>query len=167
MNENLYLEKRKRQKMASNPEYRNFLISEVPQRLAKLKENTPGKFGLMTPQHMIEHLIFTAKICTKRYGEPQNPPSEGQQKFKNFIANGANFVHRPGNKTQSDLPKLKYESLLEAINNYPEGIGRFYNHFEANKNFLCYNEIQGELNYEELEFLHFKHFSYHLDQFGL
>ncbi|MBT8221218.1 MAG: DUF1569 domain-containing protein [Bacteroidia bacterium] len=166
MIENVYLKKRKRRKMASNPEYRTFLIEEVPKRLTKLKEDTPAKFGIMTPQHMVEHLILTAKICTKRYGTPSDPPSVGQQKFKRFIQEGANFEHRPG-KTSADLPKLKYASLKEAIDSYPEGVGRFYNHFEANKEFLCYNEIQGELNYEELELLHYKHFAYHLDQFGI
>jgi len=153
--------------MSSENAQKTFLTTEMPERLSKLTEATPAKFGLMTPQHMVEHLILMTKVSVRRYGDVENPPTEGQQKFKKFIQNGAKFEHRPSNKTSDDLPKLKYSSLQEAIDNYPAGIEGFYNHYDAQPGFLSYNGTMGELGFEDLEFLHRQHFEYHLGQFGL
>lgn len=153
--------------MPSNSEYQKFLVTEMPQRLAKLTEDTPAKFGLMTPQHMVEHLVLMTKISVKQYGDPTAEPTEGQLKFKKFIEKGAHFEHRPSNKTAADLPDLKYGSLQEAIDSYPKGISGFYAHYESNPDFKSFNQIQGALGFEDLEFLHQRHFEYHLDQFGL
>ena len=68
---------------------KQFLVGEIQGILENLKTDTPAKFGLMTAQHMVEHLIWITKVSVKRYGEPANPPTEGQQKFKKFIAKGA------------------------------------------------------------------------------
>lgn len=153
--------------MPYSPSYHDYLTKEVNQRLAKLKEDTPKKFGLMTPQHMVEHLILMTKLSVRQYGAIASPPTEGQAKFKKFIEKGAHFEHRPSDKTIDDLPKLKYASLKEAIDNYPQGINGFYDHFEANPDFLSYNQIQGALGFADLEFLHSRHFEYHLSQFDL
>jgi len=153
--------------MPSNSEYKKFLTNEMPERLAKLTSNAQAKFGLMTPQHMVEHLILMTKLSVRQYGDATAEPTEGQIKFKKFITNGAKFEHRPSNKTAADLPKLKYASLEEALGNYPQGINGFYDHFDANPDFLSFNQIQGALGFEDLEFLHRQHFEYHLGQFGL
>jgi len=153
--------------MPSNKNYQHFLREEMPQRLSNLSEDTKPKFGLMTPQHMVEHLILMTKLSVRTYGDAPETPTKGQLKFKKFIDNGAHFEYRPSDKTVADLPKLKYASLKEALDNYPQGINGFYTHFEANPEFLSFNQIQGKLGYEDLEFLHFKHFEYHLGQFGL
>jgi len=153
--------------MPSNIEYQKFLKEETPLRLAKLAENTLPKFGIMTPQHMVEHLILMTKLSIRTYGEIPQTPTEGQLKFKKFIEQGARFEHRPSNKTAADLPKLKYNSLQEAIDNYPQGINGFYHHYATNPDYLSFNLIQGKLGFEDLEFFHYRHFEYHLGQFGL
>lgn len=153
--------------MPSNVVYQKFLKEEMPNRLSKLTEDTLPKFGIMTPQHMVEHLILMTKLAIRIYGEVPDTPTEGQLKFKKFIEKGAHFEYRTSSKTTADLPKLKYSSLKEAIGNYPQGINGFYNHYEANPTFLSFNKIQGELGFEDLEFLHYRHFEYHLGQFGL
>ena len=153
--------------MPSNPTYKQFLVEEFPSRIEALKTSDQPSFGIMTPQHMVEHLILMAKLSTRQYGDVNSPATEGQIKFKKFIDNGANFEHRPSDKTADDLPKLKYGSLQEAKDDYANAIDRFYNHFEAQPDYLSYNQIQGALGFEDLEFLHYRHFQYHLDQFGL
>ena len=153
--------------MSTNKEYQEYLKNEVPKRLARLTEDTTPQFGIMTPQHMVEHLILMTKLSVRQYGDPSETPTEGQKKFKAFIEKGANFEYRPSNKTTADLPKLKYSSLKEALDNYPGGINGFYTHFEKEPDYLSYNAIQGALGFEDLEFLHYRHFEYHLNQFGL
>lgn len=147
--------------------HKEFLTDEAPKILKNLKAETEPSFGLMTAQHMVEHLIFVTKTSIKRYGEPSDSPSKSELGFKRFIENGARFEHRPSNKTKVDLPSLKYDTLEEAIEELPNAVARFYNHFESNPGFKSYNKIQGELSFEELELVHANHYRYHFKQFGL
>lgn len=153
--------------MPSNLEYQKFLKEEMPKRLSKLREDALPKFGIMTPQHMVEHLILMTKMAVRIYGEVPETPTDGQLKFKKFIDKGAHFEYRPSDKTAADLPKLKYGSLQEAIDNYPQGINGFYIHYQDDPTFLSFNPFQGKLGFSDLEFLHYRHFEYHLGQFGL
>lgn len=146
---------------------KEFLTAQLTSFFAALKADTEPSFGLMTPQHMVEHLIVTLKTTMKRYGEPENPPTKGQEGFKRFIAKGAVFKHRPSDKTKADLPELKYATLEEAVAKIPEAVERFYSHFEANPAYKAYTPFTGELDFAELELFHYQHFRYHLWQFGV
>lgn len=146
---------------------KDFLSQEAPALLATLTEDTVPAFGLMTPQHMIEHLTSTIKASIKRYGDPDPALAEKQAGFKRFIDKGAVLQHRPSNKTAADLPAYKYETLAEAITQIPVAIDRFYTHFETQPDFMSYNRFMGELKFEEIELFHYQHVRYHLWQFGL
>ncbi|MEM7374343.1 MAG: hypothetical protein AAF587_37460 [Bacteroidota bacterium] len=144
-----------------------FLLQDAPKLLEQLRADTLPAFGLMTPQHMVEHLTRSIKIALKRKGEPEDPPLDRQMGFKRFIAKGAVLRHRPSDKTAADLPPLKYASLEEAISHFPESVERFYTHFESHPEFLFYNPFMGELDFEEIELFTFQHVRYHFWQFGL
>ena len=146
---------------------KDFLTKDVMKLLEKLTPETGPSFGLMTAQHMVEHLAWTLKSCTKRVGEVENPPTKGQMGFQKFIEKGAILQHRPSDKTKADLPELKYENLEEAKEQVGVAIKRFYDHFEANPDFKCYNKFFGELNFEQLELFNYNHYKYHFWQFGL
>lgn len=146
---------------------KEFLINDVKELLKKLNPDSEPAFGLMTAQHMVEHLSWTLKGCTKRVGEVENPPTKGQLGFQRFIEKGAIFEHRPSDKTKADLPALKFENLEHAIEQVVVAIERFYAHFEANPDFKCYNKFFGELNFEQLELFNYNHYKFHLWQFDL
>jgi len=146
---------------------REFLTMQVPQILTNLKEDTVPQFGLMTPQHMVEHLTWVTKSSLTRKSEPEPELSKSQQYFRKFIDNGAIFKHRPSDKTKDDLAPLKYGSLAEAIENIPEAVDRLYQTFEENPNFKTFNPMMGEFNFEDQELFHYQHYKYHFYQFGL
>lgn len=146
---------------------KEFLTKQLPQLIANLQPDTVPHFGLMTAQHMVEHLIWVTKSSAKRYGEPEGPPTRGQLGFRKFIDRGAIFEHRPKNKTKADLPPLKYDSLAEAVGHISEAVDRFYNQFESDPSFKAYSPMMGELSFEDLELFHYQHFRYHFWQFGL
>ena len=146
---------------------KEFLAQEAPLLFKTLPADCKATFGLMTPQHMVEHLVGAIKGSVKRYGEPDPALVEKQMGFRRFIDNGAVLKHRPSDKTEADLPALKYASLAEAIEQFPIAIDRFYSHFEAQPDFKSYNQFMGELGFEELELFHFQHVRYHLWQFDL
>lgn len=143
------------------------MLIEVLPLLKTLPADRVANFGLMTPQHMVEHLALTLKNCVLRRGEPVDPPSKGQLGFQRFIAKGAILQHRPTDKTAADLPPLKYEKMEDAIEQVEVAIHRFYNHFETNPDFKCYNQFFGELGFEDLELFNYNHYRYHLWQFDL
>ena len=144
-----------------------FLTNRAISLLKNLRADTLPNFGLMTAQHMVEHLIYTTKSSIKDYGAAPMEPTKGQLGFRKFINNGAKLEHYPSDKTVEDLPKLRFGSLEEAIDNIPTAVQRFYDHFSNNKKAICFNPMMGELNFEELELFHEQHYRYHFWQFGL
>ncbi len=48
------------------------------QRLKHLSLQSEAKFGILTPQHMVEHLILTLKMSTGRIPIPEIVPTEKQ-----------------------------------------------------------------------------------------
>jgi len=131
----------------------------------ELKEDTVAKFGLMTPQHMVEHLLWVTKTTIGRKGEPDGEPTKSQLYFQKFINNGAIFQYQP--KEDASLKALKYGSLEEAIAQVAPAIDRFYKYCEEHPNAKSYNPIMGELTQEQLEIFHAQHYRWHLYQFGL
>ena len=144
---------------------KDFLQKQLPELLNKLEAESPANFGVMTAQHMVEHLTWIIKSSIKNYGEAPAEPTKGQLKFKQFIANGAVFKHFP--KEDAEVGKLKYASLEEALTQIPIAISRFYDFFEANPDHIPFNPMMGSLSFEELELFHYQHCRYHLWQFDL
>ena len=144
---------------------KDFLQQHLPELLNSLEANSPANFGIMTAQHMVEHLTWIIKTSVKNYGEPPEEPSKGQLKFKQFIANGAVFKHFP--KDDAEVGQLKFSSLEEALEQIPIAVNRFYDFFAANPGHIPFNPMMGSLSFEELEFFHYQHCRYHLWQFGL
>jgi oxepin-CoA hydrolase/3-oxo-5,6-dehydrosuberyl-CoA semialdehyde dehydrogenase len=135
--------------------------------LQDLNSEQAPNFGLMTPQHMLEHLTWIIKSSAKQHENPGNEPSRSQLGFQKFIQKGAIFQHRPSDKTKEDLPPLKYASYDEALAQIPIAINRFYDHYEAMEIPKGYHPMMGELTFEQIELFHFMHCRYHLWQFGL
>ena len=150
------------------PTHESFLLEDVPTYIKNLSQVQKPSFGIMTPQHMVEHLIYVTKVTTKRYGEPDPKLQEHQVGMKKFILSDADF---PKNVTpiniNAELKPLKYDSLEVAIDDLPKTIKKFYDFYKQNPDFKCYNPHMGELDFNLCERLHFKHYTHHLKQFGL
>lgn len=147
---------------------KDFLLNELPKILGNLSAETEGSFGLMTPQHMVEHIIKVFKSTAAKYeGERELPANKRQLRFQQFVKSGTALSYRPSDKTKADLPTLKYNSLEEAIAAVPEAAQRFYSFWDNNPGFVPYAPFMGELSFEYLELFHYMHFRFHLWQFRL
>lgn len=73
----------------------SFLKNKVLPLLANLKADAIPKFGIMTPQHMVEHLAWVTKATIGRKGEKPAEPAKSHLYFQKFIAGGAKFKHQP------------------------------------------------------------------------
>lgn len=140
----------------------------VPQLVEELKADQEPSFGLMTPQHMIEHLIWVTKSSIKDYGPAPVELSEGQQKFMTFIQSGKPFKYRPSDKTKDDLPPLKYGSLDEALIHLPEAIDRLVTDVQTRGEKAYFNPMMGVVSPLDMLSFQQRHFVHHLEnQFGL
>jgi len=151
-----------------NSTKRDFLLIEFPKLLKNLSPDSKRRFGLMTPQHMVEHLIWAIKSSANKFdGERENPPSKRHLGFQKFIKNGAILEHKPSDKTAADLPELRYGSLEEAVALIPEAAQRFYDFWNANTAYIPYGTFMGEMPFEDLELFHYNRVKFHLWQFSL
>ena len=148
-----------------NPNYTQYLREDAITTLKKLQEDEKPTFGIMTPQHMVEHLIKTIKFSIKTYGEAPEQPTEKQLGFKKFIFSDIPF--KSGDPNKAKLEDLKFESLDQAKEDFAKAIDRFYNYFAENPDAQPYNDFFGALNKEELERFHYKHLQHHFKQFSL
>jgi len=147
---------------------RDFLTNKFAPLLQKLSPETEANFGLMTPQHMVEHLIGAIDSAVGKYeGERENPPNERQLGMQKFIKSGSVLSHKPSDKTKADLPPLKYDSLEKAISHIPKAVQKYYDFQDDNPDYKPYASFLGEVNHEDVELFHFMHIKYHLWQFGL
>ncbi|WP_397361950.1 phenylacetic acid degradation bifunctional protein PaaZ [Olleya sp. R77988] len=138
--------------------------------LSALKEDTKPEWGIMTPQHMVEHLEYTYKIAS---GEIQDfeiaTPEKILEKVKNSLWNYDKF---PKNSKFPSLEKdtldeLKHADLVTAISKFKEQRETYLEYFKENPKATLSNMVFGELNKYEWYLLERKHLNHHFEQFGL
>ena len=150
------------------PKYKDFLTTELPTMLRNLSGDQAPNFGLMTAQHMVEHLIYVTKTLSRRVGEPTAEQSKSQHYFRKFINAGCPFEYRPKEGvSEADLKALRSASIEEAIQGLEAATAQFYAIFESNPDHKSYNPMMGEFNLAELELFNYQHGRWHAHQFGL
>lgn len=148
--------------MRTNKEY---LIERVPQLIKELTPTIRPTFGLMSAQHMLEHLVWVSKSTTKQFDPPKEEPNDSQLFFKKFVQKGANFRYKPTDKTRDSLDPPRFQSLEEVVEMVPEAISRMY---AFDEDHVFYNPMMGSFTFAEMELFHRKHYEHHLQrQFGL
>ena len=144
--------------------------SKIASCLAKLTEQSKPKWGIMTSQHMLEHLEYTYKIAS---GELQDfeitTPEKYLEKLQDSLYNYEKF---PAN---SNFPHLKKDTLgslihpdLEtAITKFLQQRDRYLDFFTQNPDAVLKNLVFGELNKYQWYLLERKHLNHHFEQFNL
>ncbi|WP_412983988.1 phenylacetic acid degradation bifunctional protein PaaZ [Pontimicrobium sp. IMCC45349] len=144
--------------------------SKIDECLSKLSENAKPQWGIMTPQHMIEHLEHTYKIAA---GEIQDfeisTPEKILEKVKNSLWNYDKF---PQNSQfplleKDTLEPLKHENLAVAIEAFKGQRKIYIEFFKEHPDVKLKNIVFGELNRYEWYLLERKHLNHHFEQFGL
>jgi oxepin-CoA hydrolase/3-oxo-5,6-dehydrosuberyl-CoA semialdehyde dehydrogenase len=141
----------------------------IETRILPLTEETIAQFGIMGPQHMVEHLAITLKISYDRIKLPDFEPSEKQinQKIA-LIHSDIEFpkgIKAPG--LHEDLMPLKFPDLEKAKEDFLKSITAYNDFFLLNPEAKTTHPRFGKLTHGEWERFHEKHFKHHLIQFGL
>ena len=144
------------------------MFNQYIEKLILLRANTKPLWGKMTPQHMVEHLILAMRMSTGKLKlECFNPP-EKLPALKKFLMSSRPLPKLFVNPAIGEnLLPLEYSSLEAAKNILNQEIIDYLNHFELNPEAKTVNVTFGELNKEEWDVFHKKHFLHHFSQFGL
>ena len=144
---------------------------EIQKILNNLTENSERKFGLMTPQLMVEHL---EEVLRNGFGslEPSDfpeIPTDKLELLQDWIYTDQKI--RPGAQypllKDGEEPQLRFKNLTEAKEKLLETLKEFLIYYRENPQAEHYHPRFGMLNKEMMELFHCKHFTHHFEQFGL
>ncbi len=143
---------------------------KIQELLNKLTVDTKPKWGIMTPQHMLEHLEYTYKIAS---GKIQDFETTTPEKILEKVhASLYNYDKFPRNTNfpmleKDTLDKLNYPDLATAKEKFLEEREAYKTYFKENPEAKLNNLVFGEMNRYEWYLLERKHLNHHFEQFGL
>ena len=137
--------------------------------LAKLQEDTPPKWGILTAQHMVEHLAFFTQMAIGKIETEVTTPEKRidrlQESLYNYRPMPAKFDHPLLRK--GELEDLRFGNLQEAKDAFLKAYDEFEAYFAEHPNAKTPNTIFGHLDKELWDLLNRKHLNHHFKQFGL
>lgn len=149
----------------------NYSIKDLEQLIHQLKQldvDTQPAWGIMTPQHMVEHLIVTMKMSNGGFVIPCRTPQEMIPTYKAKILDPAIPMQKGIKAGGVDgLIDLRLPSLEAAIEKLKLEIEKFHQYFQDNPGILVVNPVIDEIGYEDWVIFHNKHIQHHFTQFGL
>jgi Protein of unknown function (DUF1569) len=138
--------------------------------LRQIAPDAVPDWGLMTPQHMVEHLAFGVCMSNGKQPQPLMIPAEKVEKAQSRLfdplwrmPSGFKAAFMPEDRPLP-LEKTDYEAAIEAL---LIEIDDFEQFFDKNPDTTPTHPYFGDLNRAGWLVLHHKHFSHHLRQFGL
>lgn len=145
-----------------------FLRREVPALLVHLSSAQVPAWGLMTPQHMLEHLTGAGRLSMGRYGLPAPPASPALDLMHARLQANAPFPPNVRNPTMAATPgPLRHPSLAVAATELLLTLDEFFDHYSQQPTATAVHPMFGTLDFALWRVFHFKHFSHHFFQFGL
>tara|TARA_R110001632_G_scaffold1883_1_gene8357 strand:+ start:18505 stop:21003 length:2499 start_codon:yes stop_codon:yes gene_type:complete len=143
---------------------------KIQECLNNLKEDAKPKWGIMTPQHMIEHLEYTYKVASGEIKDLEiATPEKILEKVHNSLYNYEKF---PKNSNfpmleKDTLDTLKHDDFVSSVTKFKEARENYKTYFKENPDAKLNNLVFGELNRYEWYLMERKHLNHHFEQFGL
>lgn len=143
-------------------------FKEAPLLLDQLTVDTQPLWGLMTPQHMVEHLIVTYKMAIGRIKIPLAISTEKAEQNKAYLTADSPMRRSvPSPSGNNNLQPLRSASLGEAIEKLRHEIQKFGEFIDANPSHKALHPYGGDFNADEWMLFTRKHMKHHFIQFGL
>ncbi len=148
----------------------NLTSATIGKQLAGLQPDTRPHWGLMTAQHMVEHLAQVTRLSNGRSNTILLTPHEQLELYrqKGLFSDRAWFQNTKSPVLDPEnLQPLEFNNLEEAKAALLEEIDAFHSYFQQNPHATPMNAVFGELSYDGWKQFHYKHFRHHFVQFGL
>ncbi len=142
---------------------------QIAMALDKLTEDAKPKWGLMSAQHLVEHLEFMNHIALGLVDAEISTPAEKLEKFEdslwNYRSMPKEFKHPMLQK--NSVEKLRFETLSEAKSAFWKSFNSIQDFYKENPEGKLKNTIFGMLDKYHMQLLMDKHLNHHFQQFGL
>ncbi len=145
-----------------------FLRASFKGALDTLRPEDPARWGRMTAQEMVEHLVWAFECSTGEIEVPCLVPAAKREVLRPFLHNNRPTPHEFMNPVLRDgLPALRFRSLDESRAALVSAVDRFFHHVRTRPDAVHTHPIFGPIGLAEWSRTHFKHCAHHLLQFGL
>jgi oxepin-CoA hydrolase/3-oxo-5,6-dehydrosuberyl-CoA semialdehyde dehydrogenase len=145
-----------------------FLCHELLAALEPLTPASAARWGRMTPQQMVEHLLWAFECSTGRAVVECPTPAAARPRLKQVLFDNRPTPHEIMNPALvAGLPPLRFADLDAARLALAAEIGRFVDHVNDGTEALYTHPIFGPLGLEDWARTHYKHGHHHLLQFAL
>jgi oxepin-CoA hydrolase/3-oxo-5,6-dehydrosuberyl-CoA semialdehyde dehydrogenase len=144
--------------------------AKIQESLNKLTENSKPEWGILTSQHLLEHLeegykILSGAIQDFEIATPEKILDKVHNSLYNYdkFPKGSAFPTMKKGEVENlvhpdfDIAKVKFFEAREAYKNF----------FNENPDAVLKNMVFGELNKYESYLLERKHLNHHFEQFGI
>jgi len=138
--------------------------------LAKLTEGSTSNWGMMTPQHMVEHLEGSYRVAGNQF---QNFEIATPEKYIDKVAATLwNYEKMPQNyemplMKKGEVEELKHPDLKTAISKFWEAREVYIDFYKKNPKATTKNPVFGFLTKYEWYLQERKHLNHHFEQFNL
>jgi len=154
------------QKKSPFPEINKPYLQE---KLNAITEDTKPKWGIMSPQHLIEHMEFFTQMALgnvpTEITTPEKYLEKTQDSLWNYKSMPKEFDHPILKK--GEVEDLRFESLEEAKDAFWKAYDELEIFFKENPKGKVKNTVFGYLDRYEWQLLNRKHWAHHLEQFGM
>ncbi len=143
---------------------------KIKECLSKLKEDSKPKWGILTPQHLLEHLEEGYRLASGEIKVTECvTPEKIVEKVHNSLYNYEKFPKGTSFPTykKEELEDLKHPDFETAKAKFFEAREAYVAFYKENPNAVLTNMVFGDLNRYEWYLLERKHLNHHFEQFGL
>ena len=146
----------------------DFLSKEVRLIIIELDNSFQAQWGIMTPQHMVEHLILTYKLSVGRIQIPIISKEEDRPRLKEYLMKDSPMRRSvPSPTGNNGLQPLRFKDLDEAKEKFLIETISFLKFVEQQPDFVSNHPYGGPMTSQEWLLFHRKHIKHHFIQFGL
>ena len=141
----------------------------VESTLNKLTDDTRPKWGILTPQHMVEHIEFFLRMAVGEVKTKVTTPEKYIERVQESLFNYEPMVKKFDHPLlkKGKLEELRFSNLQEAKGALLSAYDAFEIYFKENPEAQTPNTIFGLLDKELWDLLNRKHLHHHFSQFGL
>lgn len=146
------------------------LNTKVQQMLQEVADDSNRKWGIMGPQHMVEHVASVFDFSTGKFGIPfSGDPQEAAKQKAYFFSNAYPFPRNLAlsNTDPKSPPELKAENMEAAKQMLAQSHQDFVEHYEKQPDDKNPHPFFDILDYPEWVEFHEKHLDHHMMQFSL
>ncbi len=143
--------------------------TDYEQIVGKLNSDSLPLWGIMSAQHMLEHLLLVINIGIGKFQVEVVTPEDKLPRTKAFLMSDKPMPRefKAPYIPENDTMPLHYPNFETAKQKLKAGLETFYALYAQNPDAVFPHPVFGVCNAQEWEMIQRKHFTHHFAQFGL